>query len=307
MRLALILLSLIWSTASTAAALELKPVQVSGTVYAVIGDLGAQTYENDGLNANLGFVVGSDAVLVVNTGPSRRVAEALHAAIRRVTDKPVKWAVNVNSQNHYWHGNDYFRSQGARILAQREAGRLMCELGPGQLAANTDRLKEKAAGTRLAYPDELVDARGELRLGSVEVQVLHFGAAHTVGDLTVWLPNSGVLFAGDIVYTERMLAVIPVGNTGNWLKAFDQLAALSPKQLVPGHGNPADIGRARRDTRDYLAYLREQAKVAFDRGENPDDFAKKLDQSRFRYLANFGELAGRNANTVFLEIEKESF
>jgi glyoxylase-like metal-dependent hydrolase (beta-lactamase superfamily II) len=307
MRFVQILMSLLWSTVTTAAPLELKPVKISDTVYAVTGDLGGQTYENDGLNANLGFVVAGDAVLVINTGPSRRVAEALHVAIRKVTDKPVKWAVNVNSQNHYWHGNEFFKAQGARIIAQREAVRLMRDLGPGQLATNAERLKEKAAGTVLAYPDELVDARRDLRLGPVEVQLLHFGAAHTAGDLAVWLPQSGVLFAGDIVYTERMLAVIPIGHTGNWLKAFDALAALAPKRIVPGHGNPTDIGRARRDTRDYLAYLRDQAKPAFDRGENPDDFAKMLDQSRFRNLVNFSELATRNANAVFLEIEKEAF
>ncbi len=78
----------------------MQPVQVAPEVYAVIGDLGGQTYENDGLNNNLGFVVTDDGVLVINTGPTARVAKALHAAIQKVTPQPVKWVVNVNSQNH---------------------------------------------------------------------------------------------------------------------------------------------------------------------------------------------------------------
>lgn len=70
---------------------------------------------------------------------------------------------------------------------------------------------------------------------------------------------------------------------------------------------PLPAERARRDTRDYPVCLREQARAGFDRGEDPDDFAKKVDQPKFIRLANFSELATRNANAVFLEIERESF
>jgi hypothetical protein len=83
-----------------AADLVLTPVQLAPEVYAVIGDLGGQTYENEGLNNNLGFVVTDDGVLIINTGPTARVAKALHTAIQKVTPQPVKWVVNVNSQNH---------------------------------------------------------------------------------------------------------------------------------------------------------------------------------------------------------------
>ena len=76
-----LLFLLLVATPAVAADLNLKPVRVADDVYAVIGDPGNQTYENDGLNANLGFVVGKNGVLVINSGPSRRVAEALHRAI----------------------------------------------------------------------------------------------------------------------------------------------------------------------------------------------------------------------------------
>ncbi len=85
------------SAAVQAQELSMQPVPVAPNVYAVVGDLGGQTYENDGLNNNLGFVVSEAGVLVINTGPSARVARALHAAIRKITAQPVKWVVNVNS------------------------------------------------------------------------------------------------------------------------------------------------------------------------------------------------------------------
>ena len=287
--------------------LTLQPVQVAPGVYAVVGDLAGQTYENDGLNNNLGFVVSDAGVLVINTGPSVRVARALHAAIKKITAQPVKWVVNVNSQNHYWLGNDYFKSLGATLLANKEAVRVMRETGAQQLANNKDTLKEKAAGTVLTYPTELIEARRDLKLGKTTVQLLHFGPAHTPGDLAVWLPQQQILFAGDIVYTERLLAVIPIGNTSNWVQAFDKLVALNPKTIVPGHGRPTTVEGARRDTRDYLSFLLTEGKRVLDAGGSIQDAVEKVDQSRFRSLFNYDLLALRNMNQVFQEVERDAF
>jgi len=295
------------SVAAQAQDLSLQPVQVTPHVYAVVGDLAGQTYENDGLNNNLGFVVSGAGVLVVNSGPSARVARALHVAIQKITAQPVKWVVNVNSQNHNWLGNGYFKSLGATIYASKEAERIMRDVGAEQLASNGGLLKEKAAGTILTYPTELISDRRELKLGTTSVQLLHFGPAHTPGDLTVWLPQEKILFAGDIVYTERMLAVIPISNSANWVQAFDKLAALNPKTIVPGHGRPTTVEVARHDTRDYLSFLLAGAKRILDNGGSLLDAVQKVDQSRFRSLLNYDQLALRNMNQVFQEVERDAF
>lgn len=303
-----IFLALFLTTAAVSADdLVLKPVRVAADIYAVIGDLAGQTYENDGLNNNLGFVVTEKGVLVINTGPSQRVAKALHAAIQKTTKQPIKWVVNVNSQNHYWLGNDYFKTLGATLIASKEGERVMREMGAQQLEANQTLLKEKAAGTKLTYPTDLVTDKREMKLGKAVVQLLHFGPAHTPGDLVVWLPDQKILFSGDIIYTERLLAVIPIGNSANWIEAFDKLAALNPKIVVPGHGKPTTMDRARRDTRDYLSFLRAEAKRVLDSTGSMQDAVEKTDQSRFRSLVNFDLLARRNMNQVFQEVERDSF
>jgi glyoxylase-like metal-dependent hydrolase (beta-lactamase superfamily II) len=307
MRLLILIAGLFLSFSAASAELILKPVKVAPDIYAVIGELGGQTYENDGLNNNLGFIVTSDGVLVVNTGPSMRVAKALHAAIKSVTPQPVKWAVNVNSQNHQWLGNGYFKSIGTTILAHREADRVMHDVGETQLAANKTLLKEKAAGTTLTYPDELVDDKREIKMGNTAVQLLHFGHAHTPGDMVVWLPQQKLIYSGDIVYTERMLGVLPLSHSGNWVQVFDKLAQLDPKTIIPGHGHPTNLERARKETRDYLFYLREEVGKSLERGDTLQDAVEKIDQSRFKHLVNFDQLARRNANQVFLEMEKEAF
>jgi len=307
MRVVAIFTGLLLALSATAAELTLNPIRIAPDVYAVIGDLGAQTYENEGLNNNLGFVVTSHGVLVINTGPSMRVAKALHAAIKNITPQPVKWAVNVNSQNHQWLGNGYFKSIGTVILAHKEADRVMRDVGETQIAANKTLLKEKAAGTTLTYPDELVDDKREMKLGNTVVQLLHFGHAHTPGDMVVWLPQQKIIFTGDIVYTERMLGVLAISHSGNWVQVFDKLAQLDPKTIIPGHGHPTNLERARKETRDYLVYLREAVGKSLDSGDTLQDAVDKIDQSGFKHLANFDQLARRNANQVYLEMEKEAF
>ena len=127
------------------------------------------------------------------------------------------------------------------------------------------------------------------------------------GRLAVWLPRRKILFAGDLVYTERMLAVIPMGNTTNWVRAFDKLAALNPKTIVPGHGRPTTIDGARRDTRDYLTFLLAGAKRVLEAGGSLQEAVEKVDQSRFRSLHNYDLLARRNMNQVFQEVARDSF
>ncbi len=307
MRAFMLAVGLLLSFATHSAELTLKPVKIAPGIYAVIGDLGNQTYENDGLNNNLGFVVTDDGVLVINTGPSTRVARALHAAIGKITSQPVKWAVNVNGQNHYWLGNGYFQSLGAAIVAHKEADRIMREAGETQLDSNQRLLKEKSEGTALAYPSELLDDKREIKLGKTVIQFLHFGQAHTPGDIVVWLPRQKIAFAGDIVYIERMLVVLPISHSGSWIQSFDKLAKLDPKIIIPGHGHPADMMTARKDTRDYLAYLRAEIRKSLDKGEMQYDAEERIDQSGFSYLANFELLARRNAGQIYLEMEKDAF
>ena len=301
------LLGLLASAPALAEKLVLAPTRVAPDVYVVVGALGPQTYEDGGLNNNPGFVIGEDGVLVINSGPSVRVAKALHEAIKKITKRPIKWVVNVNSQNHNWHGNGYFKSIGADILAHREADRVMRETGETQLEISKAQLKDKLAGTALAYATEVVGDTHELALGGTTVQLLHFGPAHTPGDMVVWLPRQKIVFAGDIVFTERLLGVLDIGSSAGWVRAFDQMASLHPQIVIPGHGHPTGIEQARRDTYDYLTFLRKETKQSLDKDESIQDAVDRIDQSRFKRLKNFDALAKRNANRVYLEMEREAF
>ncbi len=286
-------------------AFTLTPVQVAPDVYAFIGDTGGRTYENYGMNANTGFIVTDAGVVVVDSGAGYLAAQAMHRAIQQVTRQPVKYVVNTGGQDHRWLGNGYFREQGAEIIAARPARADMQQRSGMQIEALRADLKERMDGTRPAYPERLFEQREILRLGGTEIQLLFFSGGHTPGDSVVWLPKQKVLFAGDLVYVDRLLGVLPVSNSRNWLTSFAEMEKLRPGKIVPGHGKVCDLDLARRDTRDYLRLLRGHMQKAFDGGADLQAAIDSLDQKDFARLRNYEALNGGNASRVYLEIEAE--
>jgi hypothetical protein len=103
---------------------------------------------------------------------------------------------------------------------------------------------------------------------------------------------------------ERILGVNDHSKSGTWITAFEAMAALKPAHLVPGHGSPTTLARAKADTFDYLVNLRARIKELQDNGGTVID-APKVDQSAFRHLEQFQALAGRNAQQAFSEMEFE--
>jgi glyoxylase-like metal-dependent hydrolase (beta-lactamase superfamily II) len=286
-------------------AFTLTPVQVAPDVYAFIGDTGGRTYENYGMNANTGFIVTSEGVVVVDSGAGYLAAQAMRRAIQQVTRQPVKYVVNTGGQDHRWLGNGYFREQGAEIIAARPARADMEQRSGMQIEALRADLRERMDGTQPAYPERLFEQREILRLGGTEIQLMFFSGGHTPGDSVVWLPKQKVLFSGDLVYVDRLLGVLPFSNSRNWLASFAEMEKLKPGKIVPGHGKVCDLDLARRDTRDYLRLLRGHMQKAFDGGSDLQAAIDSLDQKDFARLRNYEALNGGNASRVYLEIEAE--
>ncbi|MFA6901466.1 MAG: MBL fold metallo-hydrolase [Gallionellaceae bacterium] len=291
--------------AAQAYALQLSPIQVSPGVYAFIGETGMRTYENEGLNANTGFIVTKAGVVVVDSGSTYLAAKAIHAAIKKVTQQPVKYVINTGAQDHRWLGNGYFKEQGAQLIASRKAKADMQERGAGQIAGLTTELKEKIKGTQPVYPEKLVDQKETLQLGGEEIQVLFFHGGHTPGDAVVWLPKSRTLFSGDQIYVDRLLSILPFSNSKDWLASFEAIEKLKPKTIIPGHGKVSDLQKAQQQTGNYLKLLRSHMRKAIDTGQDLQTAINSLDQSAYQHLDIYELLKGGNASRVYLEMETE--
>ncbi|GAO36246.1 hypothetical protein SCT_1648 [Sulfuricella sp. T08] len=302
-RLTSIVLFLSCLAMGNAFALTLTPVRVAPDVYAFIGDTGMRTADNEGMNANTGFIVTGEGVVVIDSGPTWKVAKEIHRAIKTVTRQPVKIVVNTGDQDHRWLGNGYFKSIGAEIVAARPALADMQTRGEMQLDGLRQTLDKKVVGTRPVYPDRFFDQSETLRLGGQKIQLLYFHGGHTPGDSVVWLPKQNVLFAGDMIYVDRLLGVLPFSSATGWLASFEMMEKLKSKTIIPGHGQVCDLARARRETGDYLRLLILHMQQAVDKGIALQDAIDSLDQSAFSHLINFDLLKGGNASRVYLEIE----
>ena len=143
-----------------------------------------------------------------------------------------------------------------------------------------------------------------LDFGGLRFEIVHPGPAHTPGDSFVWLPQKNTVFTGDIVYVERLLGVLEFSSIANWPKAFEAIAALNPDHLVPGHGGPTTLARAKAETYDYLMNLRSKMKAHIDAGGDIIG-SVAVDQAAFSHIELFDGLARRNAQTAFQQMEWE--
>lgn len=287
-------------------AIDVKFQPVAPGVYAFIGEKVGRTYDNEGLNANIGLVVTPAGALLIDSGASWQGAQKLHAAVKRVTEQPVKWVINTGGQDHRWLGNGYFAAQGAEVIAHADAKADLQARGGDHLAALRPELKEKLEGTVPTLPTRWLSGQDEtLNLGGMAIEVKHRGGAHTPGDLMVWLPQQRVVFSGDIVYVDRMLGVIPVSHTGRWLDSFAALEALKPARIVPGHGEVCELPQAQAQTRDYLQALRTHMKQAVANGDDIGAAIKAFDARPWMGLLNAAELHPGNASRTYLELERE--
>lgn len=282
-----------------------KPVEVIPGVWSAIGATAPPTYENAGHNNNLSFIITGDGVVVVNSGASWKLAEALHAEIRAVTDQPVKLVINENGQGHSMLGNGYWAAQGVPILAHAEAAAEFEDGAPQDLASLKTYARENAEGTVIAQPTETFTDRKVIEMGDISIEVLHLGPAHSPGDTQVWIPAWSMMVAGDIAFHERMPPIFEGTCTSCWIETWDTaLAPLNPTYLIPGHGHPTNLAQVTRYTRDYLLDLREKIAAHLEAGGDLAG-AYYVDQSRWQHLDTFEELATKNAGVVFAEMEFE--
>ncbi|WOJ92683.1 MBL fold metallo-hydrolase [Congregibacter variabilis] len=295
-----------WSAADASELPALNITQVSENVFSAIGATAAPSRDNFGHNNNLSFVITEGGVVVVNGGDNVLLAAALHRAIEERTDKPVRYVINENGQGHAFLGNSYWSDLGVTIIAQREAIEEIKAHGEASLSQMRARMGPVVTDARVVVPDVAVDDHYVLELASEPIELRRFGAAHSPGDLSVWLPKQRILIAGDIAFHERLLGIFPDSDVDAWIDSFDVMASLNPVVVIPGHGHPTDIETLRYFTQGYLQFLRDEIEVILDDDGGLSD-AYEIDQSAYESLDTFDELARKNAGRLFRQMEEKLF
>jgi quinoprotein relay system zinc metallohydrolase 2 len=292
--------------AGSALAAEPLPVEeIAPGIFVHAGEVALMSQANRGAIANVGFIIGEEAVAVVDTGGSVAEGEALLAAMRERTDLPVRYVINTHKHPDHIFGNAAFRTEGATFVGAAGLLSGLEQSGEHYLAANRPLLGETlAAEIEIIPPTLLVDDELALDLGGRELVLRAWPTAHTDGDLTILDTQTKTLFAGDLVFLDHIPALD--GSILGWLAVLDELAAVDAVRAVPGHGAvavpwPGEMAPQRRYLEEIAADVRELITAGVPISDAPDRVAAD-EREKWRL---FDEFHARNVTAAYAELEWE--
>src|ERR1035438_471508 len=221
---------------------EIKVSKVAGTVYML-----------QGAGGNIGASVGDDGIVVVDDQYAP-LAEKIQAALKGITDKPVRFIINTHYHEDHTGGNEFFQKQ-APIIAQDNVRKRLEE---GGVAGNGGALHmENKPAPRDALPIITFDHDVTVHLNGEDIRALHFPAGHTDGDSVIYFPKSNVVHMGDdfVTYGFPFIDVDSGGSIDGMISGVEgAIAQLPPDvKIIPGHGVVSNLD----DVRAYVKMLKE--------------------------------------------------
>ena len=222
---------------------------------------------------NCGFVVGDDAVLVVDTRATPSLARELLAGIRQVTDRPVRYVFLTHYHAVRALGASVF--DGAAVVSTEGTRDWIRTRGEADFASERDRFPRLFRGVEeipgLTVPTIAFDGTLRIDLGGIEVELLGFGRAHTQGDAACRVPSRAVLYAGDL-FENRCGVYAGDAYIGDWIATLDRLRPVPAAVAVAGRGpvvrGREDVLGAIEGTSAFLSTLRDAVRAGLAAGED---------------------------------------
>lgn len=266
--------------------------------------------------ANAGHVVpvsvlidGTEA-MVIDPGPSHHHGLRVRASLACRFGAQVRWIVNTHAHaenvlaNSAWA--DRIAAGQTTVLATAGTRDAMEQRCPACLGSLTARAGADAmAGTAIVWPTRTLAEGDVLGVGAQRLRVLRVEQGHTDSDLVLWHAAQGVLWAGGLVYGER-LPELAQGRVDGWLTALDRLETLKPRHVigaVVSSGLAGGSPPALAATRGYLQVLRARVLDAMDQGRHAGETGSVQMPVDYRAWAGFDERQGFNVQRAWRELE----
>jgi glyoxylase-like metal-dependent hydrolase (beta-lactamase superfamily II) len=219
------------------------------------------------------WVVFKDYVVVVDANFPKEAGDVI-AAIKKTTDKPIRYVLDTHHHGDHAYGNCIWAKEGAKILAHRSAARLLMTNGPNQWAdAAKDRKDLRENELKLA--DISFDDKYVVDDGTQRVEFLHFGHSHTPGDAVAYLPKHKILCTGDAC-VNGAFNFMGHSNSASWIKCLEGMEKLDVAMICPGHGKVTTkdlLGKEKR----YFAELRAAVQKGIDAKKSAEEITAGLD------------------------------
>jgi quinoprotein relay system zinc metallohydrolase 2 len=254
--------------------------------------------------ANIGFIVGSECVAVIDTGGSVAVGRALRAAIVRATSLPICYVINTHVHVDHVLGNFAFLSDRPSFVGSATLAEAMVSSARLFMSEYPEDFSGPPTATQVIGPDRLVEHEMTLDLGKRRIVLRAWPRAHTDCDLTVYDESSGTLWAGDLLFRDRL----PVldGSVKGWLLVLDDLASMAVKLAIPGHGAPStDLAAAIDPERRYLRTLVDGVRAELAAGKPMRDAVEQVGSAEKSHWLLWQGVHQRNVGRVYQELEWE--
>ena len=272
------------SDALTAAGAALPPPVVGGRPEEVAEGVFVIADRRVPLVPNVGIIVGDRAALVVDTGMGPRNGVVVREAARELAgDRPLFLTLTHFHPEH-GYGAQAFLEVATIVYNREQRDELLQKARPylEMFRGMGGEVAEQLEGVEFVDPHVVYEDAADLDLGGRVVRLRSRGPAHSRGDQTVYLPDEGVLFTGDLV-ENRFFPIVPFFpphdtdvDGGEWIGVLEDLQRLAPGIVVPGHGEISDAG-AIATVREYLTMLRDETERLAGEGNDADEIVAALD------------------------------
>ncbi|GAB2177218.1 quinoprotein relay system zinc metallohydrolase 2 [Dongia sp. agr-C8] len=299
-----ILLAAFGSPTRAEALKPLRVEQVAPGVYVHHGLHEEASVANQGGIANIGFVIGDAAVAVIDSGGSPMEGKALLAAIRQVTQLPVRYVINTHFHPDHVLGNAAFLGEHAEFIGHKNLPMGLMARRDSYVAAYESVFGANAAQDAIVVPSHLVSGTETVDLGQRRLEIRAFPTAHTDSDLVVIDQTSQTLFAGDLVFLERTPAID--GSILGWLKAIEALRGIPAARVVPGHGPVTAPWPAALDPEQaYFELLARDIRKLLAEGGSLQQATDRIGFSESGHWLLFDSYNARNVTAAYTELEWE--
>jgi quinoprotein relay system zinc metallohydrolase 2 len=271
-------------------------------VYVHYGQQSEMSRANFGDVANLGFVVGTRCVAVIDTGGTYAVGRALRDALRRVTSVPVCYVINTHVHPDHVFGNAAFSEDRPEFIGHTRLADAMRRRGPNYRNALKRDLGDVAAQSELVVPTRAVATTEELDLGDRVLTLRAWKTAHTDTDLTVLDHGSRTLWLGDLLFVEHVPVVD--GSLRGFIAVIEEIKTLPAALVVPGHGRVLAWPEAIVKEERYLGRLLEDVRAAIKARRTLAETVATAGEGYGQWLL-FDEFHKRNVTAAYAELEWE--
>ena len=241
---------------------------------------------------NVGIVVGSKAVLVIDTGMGTRNAETVLREVAKVgAGKPI-YLVTTHVHPEHDMGAHAFPKDSKLIRSRDQVEDIGAGAGTNLVpvfAQRSDLNKELLAGATHRNADIVFDRDYTLNLGGVQAKIYAMGTNHTHGDTVILV--DGVLFSGDVAMRPQPSFANPTATISHWLASLEKLRALKPAQLVPSHGSFGDVSIIG-GYEAYLTRIRVRSAELKKAGKTQDEAIQQITDEMSPQYPDKNRLAG---------------